>query len=474
MSDMPVAGGKEPLKTQPIQDAPDKKQYDGSAVNPPVSQTDGFDRQLMFEIRILADFVSSRGDRSLASGSAGKLPEGSATYGQALERFFEIFMQAGTEKLLSADERSFLTAFRDYLADAATPASPSTIAFSTITSDMEKLRAAGKDPWQENQRGDLFDAVSQVFPLYKSLADKFRSQIRMFSWGAVVATVLVALLSGYVYWGNLILAHIQDVQARTVKIAVDRASEEQLLYEREQAKLGDSAPGTLVRSADLTEIAKPAPAHVRDCTVYLATRGEKPSAAIAHKDAANRGVFLLYTSVRYGQICADDDALTLDHIATVGELRAFNSFPRRIVHFTVGWTSALFDLPASTQADDNSTKLNANAIVAWINGYVTPLLMGFIGATVFVLRSYLFSLTAKTLHPRDARAYRVRLALGVVAGLAVGFLMSPGPALSEQTKGFDGAVSLTTPALAFLAGYAAEVLFGFLDSLSRVVFPVTK
>ena len=55
-----------------------------------VTDADAFDQQLVAEIRILVDFISSRGDRSLGAGAQGKLPSDCRTYADGLAEFFRI------------------------------------------------------------------------------------------------------------------------------------------------------------------------------------------------------------------------------------------------------------------------------------------------------------------------------------------------------------------------------------------------
>ena len=55
-----------------------------------VTETDAFDQQLIAEIRILVDFISGRGDKSLGAGTQGRLPSNCRTYADALAEFFRI------------------------------------------------------------------------------------------------------------------------------------------------------------------------------------------------------------------------------------------------------------------------------------------------------------------------------------------------------------------------------------------------
>jgi hypothetical protein len=365
---------------------------------------------------------------------------------------------------MTPKDRSFLIEFRDYLATAANPATSSTIAFSSLTSEFEKARAAGEKLSAGKPTGGVFDEIDVAFPRYSKLAARFRARVQWIGWAAIMLTVAVGLLSGYIYWGSLILGHLGEVQAKADKLASDRGNEEQVLEERAKAILQAQNAKDPQAPVDLTKAPR-----VRDCVVFPPSINGELVNAIGYSDEDPYGRFLMFTSIKYGQICASLADIDKEFQATGSQLNAFTSAYGVVSRIAHPQTMEIW-----RQDEIKTRKLQALAIVAFVNGYFTTLLMGGLGAAAFILRSYLFALAAKTLHPRDLRAYVIRIVLGIIAGLAVGFFMSPGTALDERTKGLDGAVSLTGPALAFLAGYAVEVLFGFLDSVARMVFPTQK
>lgn len=76
----------------PVQPAPVQHVAAPAALDPndPDVPIEEFDRQLLAEISILVDFISSRGDKTLAAGPVGKLPAGFVTYADALREYFKI------------------------------------------------------------------------------------------------------------------------------------------------------------------------------------------------------------------------------------------------------------------------------------------------------------------------------------------------------------------------------------------------
>ena len=112
--------------------------------------------------------------------------------------------------------------------------------------------------------------------------------------------------------------------------------------------------------------------------------------------------------------------------------------------------------------DDRALPARLNVV----SGYVLPVLMGLLGSMTYVLRRYLRSVGDRLLTPRDLREYIVRLVLGTVFGVAIGFFTSASGNASEQVIA-NPVSSLGAPALAFLAGYGVEAVFRMLDGLAE-------
>lgn len=89
-----------------------------------------------------------------------------------------------------------------------------------------------------------------------------------------------------------------------------------------------------------------------------------------------------------------------------------------------------------------------------------PFFYGLLGSAIFLMRN-----VASTRVPSiEWIALATRLSLGGVAGIVIGWFVS------SASAGFDASGNLSIPfALAFLAGYAIEILFTILDRLNRAV-----
>ena len=62
---------------------------------------------------------------------------------------------------------------------------------------------------------------------------------------------------------------------------------------------------------------------------------------------------------------------------------------------------------------------------------------------------------------------------GLVAGVAVGLFLSPSSVPLEGAGSVAGELTLTASGLGFLAGYASQSFFTYLDNIVGTVFPNT-
>lgn len=99
--------------------------------------------------------------------------------------------------------------------------------------------------------------------------------------------------------------------------------------------------------------------------------------------------------------------------------------------------------------------LSANFILTTLQGYLLPLLYGLLGALIFVLRSLMNEVKAMTYTQNSEIKYRLRLTLGSLGGMIVGWFLKPDEA--------NAIASLSPMALAFLMGYNVDLLFSIMD-----------
>ena len=105
-------------------------------------------------------------------------------------------------------------------------------------------------------------------------------------------------------------------------------------------------------------------------------------------------------------------------------------------------------------------------LLVFLSGFVLPMLYGLLGACAFVLRQ-LSDEIDKLTYAHDARVrYSLRLNIGLLSGLAVGWFIKPG-------SGDATLISLSPLALAFIAGYGSDLFFVALDKVVQAFSPAS-
>lgn len=123
---------------------------------------------------------------------------------------------------------------------------------------------------------------------------------------------------------------------------------------------------------------------------------------------------------------------------------------------------------AETQKLIDQEGLKENALIAVASGhvldilqyYILPLLYGWLGAMAFVVRALAREARDRTYRAENDLAYRMRIYLGVLSGLAIGWFFTP-----DNTARGAQISSLPPFALAFVAGYSVDLLFTVMDKL---------
>jgi hypothetical protein len=87
-----------------------------------------------------------------------------------------------------------------------------------------------------------------------------------------------------------------------------------------------------------------------------------------------------------------------------------------------------------------------------------PVLYGALGATAYLLRVLIRHITLRTFNKKQAGSISVRICLGMLSGIAIQwFFVGPQAQIFER--------SLSTSAVAFLAGYSVDLVFNVMDRL---------
>ena len=251
--------------------------------------------------------------------------------------------------------------------------------------------------------------AERAYPEWVPMANALRKMMFVLQTLAVVITFAVAGLAAYVYFGNAMVASIGQIVGQLQSLEDEMA--------RDDAATVRMVDGTFTRYCSSIEL-------VQDPN-NTAQRIER------------------FHTIKQANICDRKSDLLRKLDLT------YATFPRWGPH------------------DDR-------ALGVWIEllkGYVLPVLTGLLGSMAYVLRRYLRSIGDRLLNPRDLREYIVRLVLGSLCGVVIGFFTSDGGVAADGHTPETLSHLLGAPALAFLAGYGVEVVFRMLDGLAETVFP---
>jgi len=127
--------------------------------------------------------------------------------------------------------------------------------------------------------------------------------------------------------------------------------------------------------------------------------------------------------------------------------------------------STTTDGPPDFEAPDNTTQniviiQQSKSLLIILNQYILPLLYGLLGGFAFVLRSLATETKSMTYTAISNIKYALRIHLGALAGLIVGFLWGD---ISSSSIGI--VQSFSPLAVAFIAGYSVEFMFKLIDSV---------
>lgn len=251
-----------------------------------------------------------------------------------------------------------------------------------------------------------------AFPQFRKIANRMRLAMRALQYIVIFVTILISVLAAYVFWGNLIVTRLSEFSVQTESLDAQIEAKEEV---------------TTTHLAGSTGVERYCPKPVTEESMIT--------------DAGRAHICIRWFDLQRKR---NESYSDLIHWITIGINVAHNK---------------------------RATIQTAAAVLAVLNGYVIPLLMGFLGSSAFVLRTYLRNLGDRLLRPRDFRSYGIRVVLGTLCGLTIGFFLTPGLTVAHSPGGPATVVNVTTPAAAFLAGYSVEVVFRFFDFAATQVFP---
>jgi hypothetical protein len=367
-------------------------------------------RRLQSDLRELMRHLACRTESSVWSVPADGQPPGSAAPRPAIGPYAELLTVAPE---VIARDRHLLGQLYDSLEALTDLAAPASVKSIWLT---RAFVWGGED---------------------RDLPGETRSQARwLFRWarGSAVFAVLIFLAT------ILLVVHVNKGRRALQQFESIRAE-----YQAAANSLG------IVRSASSAA----GGAADYDCPQPAATPGAQgPSAQVAGRGSQPH------------LLCAQiADALSRMKVIRQ-ELRIWNVISGRLAYVSpITWLAPreLSHATGLSAEDEEFTELRTMNVLAALLGFILPMLLGLLGACVYVFREIDRRIQTSTLEARESIHGTLRMLLGATLGGLLGVIWT-----GDQPVRVEG-MMLSVGALAFFVGFSVDVVFRLLDALVRAV-----
>jgi hypothetical protein len=418
---------------------------------------------LISEVQLLLDFVSGLPAHSLRDLEIGnlELPQepGAAAPPHSLKAGAVVMgvehlvdqLKRGTD--LSPADITFLRLTKDALVHMTAPATGMSIAYTTMVLGTRK---------------NLF-RMARAAQAYPGLVNAARfhhfGHIFMMALALVITTISVSE-SARVALGKALLQTRQELRTQQAAISAEKLELEQ--------KNGNSSEWNVA----LSEPDGPEISHGKlgldYCQYALSFANRYGSQAWWPKDADNKPLPAYFTP-KSQEVCGRDTILAQKFALSHADLQQFYTdwprivgFPFNVLTFVESAVKGLENSPKGVSAD---LEWRIAPVLLVIGNYALPMFFAALGAAAFVVLDFYDKVRSSTLTPRDHVLGWIRLTLGLVVGASIGLLFSSyGPTAVATDQGLIGALTLSASAIAFLAGFGVEGVFGLLNTLVKRVF----
>jgi len=460
----------------------------GKPAEPQVGNRQQLDKlifdQNLDEVHLLVDFVSGRADRSLATLAIpnGGNPATPMTSRQIIEKIAEMrYPPSGTDAA-NADNAAILLLAKDRLSALASPARGITIAYTAMFIDAEsktwpsRLRdwvlgwfgrktGSGRDRSAREAAGQdtRIDLAVRAFPMLQAHAHRFRR------WRDRLATfaLLWLGLTALAYWDAGLGRAALERLDQNWKTYTDELRDTPVLLNCDNRRSHDTnVPGDarLAEEEARAELA----CRRHDYHRWMGeTAGNEVRSVFRCEgmDLLSRAVHVwcwdwLLSGNNAALLSSTDRAATTaaapvqDQSNEAAQPRA----PRTELR---------------PEIKNNATYWQtATSVLSVFTTYVLPMMFALLGTLIGAFRAILNRVRDSELAPRDLVRMLLGIPTGLVAGIAVGLFLSPTSVpVQGSGAGIGGQLTLTASGLGFLAGYASQSFFTYLDTVIGTVFP---
>jgi len=424
-----------------------------------------FFRKDLNEVHLLIDLVSGRPDRSLSTLAMPDPDQPTRTMSaeEVLKRISLMRYPPNDTDAVNATNAAILLVAKDRLSALSEPARGMTIAYTWMFID-----AGTRDSWarlgsllQRHPTSEPNAAQPERHPgiyLARTTFPELRPHARRFRfWRSCLGmlAILWLALTAFTFW-----------DANLGRSALEHADQNSKAYEdaaRDNPELLELNGGCDIQQ------------HIQEykkASTASPAVAPPPGNGTATPVAPAKSLSDLAKAVTACRKIHSANALKAqshDAIATVFTCK--NMRFTRIVHVWC-WHWILSDNFAEPSGQDDQTWQEATSVLAIYTGYVLPMMFALLGTLIGAFRAILNKLGNSSLSPRDMVGMLLGIPAGLVAGVAIGLFLSPSTTPLQGSGNVAGTFTLTASGLGFLAGYASQAFFNYLDSLVGTVFPI--
>jgi hypothetical protein len=464
------------------------------------------------EVHLLIDFISGRSDRSLSTLAMPDPlnPTHMLSSGEIVQRITRMRYPPDKNPVFNSQNAAILLLAKDRLTALAAPARGLTIAYTAMFIDAEartmwlhfrdwlrgrrerKQRrdtpssprpagheadhaasAGGRHKKTARDHDTRVDLAATTFPALRPHAGQFRRWRRRLGWLAVIWLLMTALTYWDVGLGRAVLDRLdQNWKARTALL-----QDYPEFMGAEHCEAAALAPNS-GEAHVANPVAGPAPGgtattnetnrKLAACQRYLdLARSRRATEAEVQRVFGCEEISPIFAHVWCWRWILSGSVAQLDEeVATVPQAAALEKALRA-------------DGVAAANKEENPGYVKiewqtAAAILSIYTTYILPMMFALLGTLIGSFRSILNKIRDSELAPRDLVRMILGIPTGLVAGVAVGLFLSPSSVPVEGSGGLGGQLTLTASALGFLAGYASQSFFTYLENVIGTVFPNTS
>ena len=450
------------------------------------------------EVHLLIDFVSGRSDRSLTTLTMPDptAPGKTMTAGEIVEAITKMRYPPGGSDAVNSENAAILLMAKDRLSSLAAPARGITIAYTAmfidaevktwparlwqscvsrnarkndrVSGDPDRTAASGKpvrvdDPDQDTR----VDLAVRAFPVLQSHAHRFRR------WRDALAglALLWLLLTALAYWdAGLGRASLERLDQNWKGFTEELRDNPVLL------NCDSNRPAGAALSADAKAAEEAARAELA-CRrhEYNRWKGEaavKEVRSVFGCDGMGSVGGILHVWC-WRWLLSGNNPVQLT-TSSSDQPKASTAVPPAQETAKEPAPAAPPQRQPTQEIKDNATYWQtATSVLSVFTTYILPMMFALLGTLIGAFRAILNRIANSELAPRDFVRMLLGIPTGLVAGIAVGLFLSPSSVPVQGSGSVAGQLTLTASGLGFLAGYASQSFFTYLDNVMGTVFPNT-